>query len=103
LVNFETLSTYLKSIVTNKKRNLFVDDLFADKIEIFPSLALQLHFMMRVSADSVCLMSSSKDGPTENMVNGQPALCEFHGKAADFLDRPADDVFGILCVVFFRR
>jgi len=46
-------------------------------------------------------MSSSEDGPSENMVDGQAALRELHGEAADFLDRPADEVPSAFDVVFF--
>ena len=36
-------------------------------------------------------MISSKDGPSEDVCDRDLGLGDFHGEAADFLDRPPDE------------
>ena len=53
-------------------------------------LALQLRFSFEVSTSRFGLMSASPERPCDDAGGLNAALCEFHGDAADFLDRPAD-------------
>ncbi len=46
-------------------------------------------------------MCASKNGPCKELGGLYPALREFTGEAADFLDRPADELFAIWRFVFF--
>jgi hypothetical protein len=48
-------------------------------------------------------MCAPESGPYKNLGGLYPALCEFTGEAADFLDRLADELFAVWRSVFFRR
>lgn len=66
----------------------------------FLHLALQLRFYFIACEVGPCLMVSSKDGPTEDVCDRDPGLCDFHGEAADFLDRPSDEFLRGGCSLF---
>lgn len=46
-------------------------------------------------------MGASEDGPREDVCAWDTALCELHSEAADFLNRPPDELYRGDRIVFF--
>ena len=55
-------------------------------------LALQLRFRSEMRLARCGLMGASEDGPCDDMCGWNTSLREFYGEAADFLDRPPDEL-----------
>ena len=64
-------------------------------------LALQLQFQFEMRLTGCGLMGASEDGPCEDVCGWDTALCELHGEAADFLNRPPDKLCRGDRIVFF--
>ena len=47
------------------------------------------------------LVGALEDGPGDDVGGGDDALRQFHGEAADVLDRPADEACRAVAFVFF--
>ena len=58
-------------------------------------LALQLRFLFEMSAACFGLMGAAPERPCDDVGRLDPPLCELHGDATDFLDRPADEERGL--------
>ena len=54
------------------------------------ALALQLHFSLEMSAACFGLVGAPPERPCDDIGGLDASLCELHGDAADFLNRPAD-------------
>ena len=59
-------------------------------------LALQLHIPFDVRFSSDGLMCASPNGPCNDVSGVDPSLRKADGDAADFLDRPASEIFNDL-------
>ena len=55
------------------------------------SLALQLRFLFEMGAPGFGLVGAAPLGPGDDVCGLDAPLCQLHGDAADFLDRPADE------------
>ena len=90
LKDFRRIATRYDRLARNYLASVCLAAALVWWVNEFPTLALQLHFLLEVRSLCFGLVSASPERPCDDASGLDTPLRELEGDTTDFLDRPAD-------------